>query len=187
MTADINETKLIEQAKSDPEAFGRLYQLYLEKVYTYIFYRTGNHHDAEDLTAKVFHRVLDHIARYNNRGIPFSVWLFRIAHNLVVNWYRDHHRKRLVNIEKLNLATDQHHNPPQIAEQTNEQELLLAAIRQLPLERQDLLALKFVEKMSNAEIGQIMGRSESSIKSLYHRTLVSLKEILAEHENVVKN
>ncbi len=185
-TAQIDEATLIEQAKTQPEAFGKLYELYLERVYTYIFYRTGNHYEAEDLTAKVFHRALNHIAQYKNRGVPFSVWLFRIAHNLVVNWYRDHKRQRLVDITKLELS-DPQHNPHQIAEQTNERELLQTAIRQLPTERQDLLMLKFVEKLSNVEIGQIMGKSESAIKSLYYRTLVSLKELLTEHENILRD
>jgi RNA polymerase sigma-70 factor (ECF subfamily) len=179
------EEQLIEQAKTDPEAFGRLYELYVEKIYNYIYYRLGNHHDAEDLTAKVFYRALNHIAHYNQKGVPFAAWLYRIAHNLVINWRRDHSRRQIVSLENLDLSGDKQEGPQQAAEQANERELLLAAIQRLPRERQELLVLKFVERMSNAEIGQVLGRSEGAIKSLYHRTLVSLKEILAEHENLV--
>lgn len=180
------EDKLVEQAKSDPEAFGQLYELYVEKIYNYIYYRIGNHHDAEDLTAKVFHRALNHISRYNNKGVPFAAWLYRIAHNLVANWHRDRNRRQVVALESANLTGDRRENPAHAAERTNERELLLAAIQKLPVERQALLTLKFVEKLSNAEIGHIMGRSEGAIKALYHRTLISLKELLAEHENLVK-
>ena len=93
----------------------------------------------------------------------------------------------MVGLENLDLSGDKQESPHHAAEQTNERELLLAAIQHLPRERQELLMLKFVERMSNAEIGRVMGRSEGAIKSLYHRTLVSLKELLAEHENLVKD
>ena len=187
MSNDRDEEQLIEQAKTDPEAFGRLYELYVEKIYNYIYYRLGNHHDAEDLTAKVFYRALNHIAHYNQKGVPFAAWLYRIAHNLVVNWHRDHSRRQMVGLENLDLSGDKQESPHHAAEQTNERELLLAAIQHLPRERQELLMLKFVERMSNAEIGRVLGRSEGAVKSLYHRTLVSLKELLAEHENLVKD
>lgn len=187
MSNDRDEEQLIEQAKTDPEAFGRLYELYVEKIYNYIYYRLGNHHDAEDLTAKVFYRALNHIAHYNHKGAPFAAWLYRIAHNLVVNWHRDHSRRQMVGLENLDLSGDKQESPHHAAEQTNERELLLAAIQHLPRERQELLMLKFVERMSNAEIGRVLGRSEGAVKSLYHRTLVSLKELLAEHENLVKD
>jgi RNA polymerase sigma-70 factor, ECF subfamily len=186
MTAEIvDEEQLVEQAKTNPEAFGKLYELYVEKIYNYVYYRIGNHHDAEDLTAKTFHRALNHIPNYNHKGIPFAAWLYRIAHNLIANWHRDHNRRQVVALEQVTLSSDRQEMPHHAAEQTNERELLLAAIQKLPSERQELLTLKFVEKMSNAEIGQVMGRSEGAIKSLYHRTLVSLKELLAEHENLV--
>jgi RNA polymerase sigma-70 factor (ECF subfamily) len=185
MTTNISEDQLIEQAKTDPDAFGQLYELYVDKIYNYIYYRLGNHHEAEDLTAKVFYRALNNIGRYNHKGAPFTAWLYRIAHNLVVNWHRDNQRRQVVALEHLDLSGATQENPLHAAEQSNEQEILLAAIQRLPRERQELLMLKFVEKMSNAEIGQVMGRSEGAIKSLYHRTLVSLKELLVEHENLI--
>lgn len=183
----IDENKLIEQAKNDPEAFGTLYELYVEKIYNYIYYRIGNHQDAEDLTAKVFHRALNHIPNYTNKGAPIAAWLYRIAHNLVANWHRDTKRRQVIALEQITLSGDKQSNPHQAAERNNEDELLLAAIQKLPPTRQELLTLKFVERMSNADIGVVMGRSEGAIKSLYHRTLVSLKKLMAEHENLVKD
>ncbi len=188
MTNDLNdEDQLVERAKTDPDAFGQIYEIYVERLYNYVYYRIGNHQDAEDLTAKVFHRALNHIPNYNNKGVPFAAWLYRIAHNLVANWHRDHKRRKVVALEQVTLSSNKQENPHHAAEQSNERELLLAAIQKLPPERQELLTLKFTERMSNAEIGHVMGRSEGAIKSLYHRTLVSLKELLAEHENLVKD
>lgn len=180
------EGLLIEQAKVDPEAFGKLYELYVERIFNYIYYRVGNRHDAEDLTAKVFYRALNHIPRYNHKGKPFAAWLYRIAHNLVANWHRDHSRRQEVGLDNLNLTGKKLEMPHHAAERADGAEILLEAIQQLPKERQQLLMLKFTERLSNAEIGEIMGRSEGAIKSLYHRTLVSLKDLLAEHENLVK-
>lgn len=175
-----DEVVLVEEAKTDPDAFGLLYERYVNKIYSYIYYRTGNHHDAEDLTAKVFHQALAHIPRYVHRGSPFSSWLYRIAHNLVANWHRDHGRRQVVSIDQLAVVGSQGDDGPfQQVVEGEQRDALLAAIRCLPPDRQQLLILKFVERLPNAEIGQTMGRSEGAIKSLYHRTLVALRRELA--------
>lgn len=175
---DEPEALLIEQAKSDPQAFGVLYQRYVERIYNYIFYRTGNQQEAEDLTAKTFHKALDHIARYDNRGVPFSAWLYRIAHNLVANWHRDGARRKELPLEHQVHVAPARGRPEQLAEATEEREALLDAIRRLPSDRQQLIVLKFTDALPNAQIGDIMGRSEGAIKSLYHRTLIALREDL---------
>jgi RNA polymerase sigma-70 factor (ECF subfamily) len=172
------EEILVERAKKDPAAFAILYERYVKKIYNYIYYRTSSHHDAEDLTARTFHQALGNIHRYVNRGVPFSAWLYRIAHNLLANWHRDRSRRQMISLDLLDLRTRRREAPDSIAEANEEREMLLAAIGRLPADRQQLLILKFAEELSNAEIGQIMGRSEGAIKSLYHRTLVSLREEL---------
>jgi RNA polymerase sigma-70 factor, ECF subfamily len=173
---ELEEGDLIDLAKTDPAAFGELYERYVKRIYNYIYYRTGNHHDAEDLTARVFARALQHIPTYVDRGLPFSAWLYRIAHNLVVNWHRDRGRRKLVPLDELVMSTLRSEAPERVTEHREEQDLLLIAIRNLPEERQQLLILKFVERLPNADIGEIMGRSEGAIKSLYHRTLLSLRD-----------
>ncbi len=173
-----NESQLVERAKFDPQAFGELYERYVDRIYNYIYYRIGNHHDAEDLTARTFFRALDHIDRYVDRGVPFSAWLYRIAHNLVANWHRDRSRHKTVSLDSLLRLPGPGDNPERTVERNEEQEALLAAIRRLPPDRQQLLILKFGERLSNAEIGRIMGRTEGAIKSLYHRTLIALREDL---------
>ncbi len=175
-----SEEALVERAKEDPEAFGVLYEKYVDKIYNYIFYRTADHYDAEDLTSKTFYKALDNIDRYVSRGVPFSAWLYRIAHNLVANWHRDRSRRKVISLDEVVIATKHKDAPPQWVEISEEREALLEAIRRLPPERQQLLILKFVEGMSNVQIGQIMGRSEGAIKSLYHRTLIALRQDLQQ-------
>ena len=173
------DTQLVEWAQAgDSTAFGELYTRYVQKIYNYVYYRTGNHHDAEDLTSRVFFRALGHIGHYDDRGVPFSAWLYRIAHNLVANWHRDRGRKQIVPLDETIVSGYPFHAPEALAESQEEEELLLRSIRELPPDRQQLLILKFVERLSNAEIGAIMNRTEGAIKSLYHRTLVALREEL---------
>jgi RNA polymerase sigma-70 factor (ECF subfamily) len=177
----VDEAALVEKAKTDPQAFGLLYEQYVDRIYNYIYYRTSNHHDAEDLTAKVFHQALKHIPRYVDRGAPFSSWLYRIAHNLVANWHRDQSRRKVVSLDRLALVTSSEEAGPfKRAAKGERRDALLSAIGRLPADRQQLLMLKFIECLPNKRIGQIMGRTEGAIKSLYHRTLVALRDDLGE-------
>ncbi len=176
------DTELVEWAKDDSRAFGELYERYVKKIYNYIYYRTGNHHDAEDLTSRVFFRALAHIRNYTDRGVPFSAWLYRIAHNLVANWHRDRGRQRVVPLDDYLASGLAFDAPEAAAEVSEEEQRLLESIQELPEERQQLLILKFVERLSNAEIGEIMDRTEGAIKSLYHRTLLSLRGILEDED-----
>ena len=177
-TADADDATLSRAIQGDQESFGAIYEQYVGRIYNYVYYRTGNHHDAEDLTARVFYRAIRSIGSYQDRGLPISAWLYRIAHNLVANWHRDRSRRPEILLdEAVNLhATGEH--PETSLVQNEEREYLLNIIRTLPAERQQLLILKFVDHLSNAEIGQIMGRTEGAVKSLYHRTLLSLREVL---------
>jgi len=170
----------VEQARRDPEAFGELYLRHVRSIYNYIFYRTGDPEEAEDLTSRVFLQALQHLPRFQERGLPFAAWLFRIAHNLVANWHRDRRRRPVVP-----LSENGHERAPDrveaLVERQEERERLLAAMQRLPPDRQQLLILKFAEGLSNAEIARIMGRTEGAIRVLYHRTLEALrKELLRE-------
>jgi RNA polymerase sigma-70 factor, ECF subfamily len=174
---DINDDMALAQAgEGSNEAFGVLYERYVSRIYNYIYYRTGNQADAEDLTARVFFRAMHHIKNYQNRGLPFSAWLYRIAHNLVANWHRDNSRRPEITLDEGMIVHHQgQEHPENVLLKSEERERLLRMIRRLPPDRQQLLILKFVEHQSNAEIGQIMGRTEGAVKSLYHRTLLSLR------------
>jgi RNA polymerase sigma-70 factor (ECF subfamily) len=174
------EEVLALASQGDRDAFGRLYEHYVERIFNYVYYRTGNSHDAEDLTARVFQRAMNHIVNYTDRGVPFSAWLYRIAHNLVANWHRDRSRKQEIPLDDLPILPMKGDHPERNLVRSQEEESLLRMIRKLPPERQNLLILKFVENMSNAEIGKIMGRSEGAVKSLYHRTLLALRDQLED-------
>ncbi len=179
MTEEIDDDAIIKKAiNGETVAFGILYERYVNRIYNYIYYRTGNVKEAEDLTSRVFQRAYRHIQNYTYRGVPFSAWLYRIAHNLVANWYRDRSRKKEVAIDERIPSDAQFDFPESNVEQDQEVEKLLKVIRKLPQERQQLIILKYVEGLSNAEIGIIMRRSEGAIKSLYHRTLSALRKEL---------
>lgn len=172
-----SESELISLATAgNADAFGMLYERYIGQIYNYIYYRTSNGKDAEDLCSRVFMRALHHIERYEDRGYPFSAWLYRIAHNLVINWYRDRDKA-----EEISLS--EQYPPPMMAgsveeriEKEDEKDALLRVIADLPEDRKELLILKHVEGLTNSEIGQIMDRTEGAIKALYHRTLESLRD-----------
>lgn len=177
LLADLEESEILMQAsQGDQDAFGQLYERYVERIFNYVYYRTGNVHDAEDITARVFFRALHHIKNYRDRGVPFSAWLYRIAHNLVANWHRDRSRKQEIPLNEVPTIRYKGDAPEQTLILTEERESLLVMIRNLSPDRQNLLILKFVEHLSNSEIGEIMGRSEGAVKSLYHRTLLALRD-----------
>lgn len=180
---DRSDSDLVELAKDDKDAFGELYERYVKKIYSYLYYRTGNQHDAEDLTARVFYRAMSHIETYTERGVPFQAWLYRIAHNLVANWHRDRGRRKVIPLDEFIVSGLRSDAPDKVAEDQEERDLLLNAVRRLPEERQQLLVLKFVDQLSNAEIGDIMERTEGAIKSLYHRTLIALRDDILMQQN----
>ena len=169
----------MKRAKQDPQEFGAIYERHVQKIYNYVYYRTGNEHDAEDLTARVFIRAMNHIPAYKQRGVPFSAWLYRIAHNLVANWHRDGQRRPTVPLDSHVSADTVQDQPEKVTESNEQTAQLLQAIRALPEDRQELLILKFVERLTNAEIARIMRRTEGAVKSLYNRTLMTLRKDLS--------
>lgn len=177
----IDESELIARAKRDPEAFAALYDRYVDKIYAYVVHRAGDPREAEDLTARTFQKALSKLPAYEDRGLPFGAWLYRIAHNLLANWYRDSGRYDQVPLEQLDLGAQAGELGPgdQAAERILRDEAVTQAIRRLDGDRQTLLVLKFNQGLSNAEIAEVLGRSEGAVKSLYHRTLLALREQLA--------
>ncbi len=175
-----SDIDLLLQARTDPNAFAVLYERYVDRIYAYFYYRTGNHDDAEELTSRFFHRLIERIHLFEDRGVPVSAWMYRIAHNMLANWLRDRSRHPEVSLDVVDSGHHQREHPEEVVMAREEQEMLLRMIQQLPPERQLLLYLKFVEGMPNAEIGKVLGRTEGAVKSLYHRTLVSLRRQLTK-------
>ena len=171
------ECELIRRAtEGDSDAFGKLYEKYVGKIYNYLYYKTSSQNQAEDLTSKVFLKALNHIEDYEDRGHPLSAWLYRIAHNLVVNWYRDKDKIEKSSLENEYPVPATHDRVEEQLQVSESKKDLLDIVRELPEDRQQVLILKFVEGLTNREIGEIMGRTEGAIKALYHRTLVSLRD-----------
>ncbi len=179
----IDEIELINHAKTDTEAFGLLYDRYVVRIYNYIYYRVSNVGDAEDLTAKVFFKALDNIGKYRHMGLPFSAWLYRIAHNQVANFHRDRSKVKEISIDDLVISDTARNPAPERALQiSEEQNALLRLVNDLSPQKRELIVLKFAHRLSNAEIGQVLGKSEGAIKSLYHRTLLELRDLVSEYD-----
>lgn len=172
------EARLVDDAKQDPDQFGVLYNRYADKVYAYVYNRVGNAQDSEDLTARTFYKAFLRLDTYEDRGFPFSAWLFRIAHNLVANWHRDHSKRRFLSLDRLWSHSRDDELPELKLEQAEKHGELWDAINRLPEDRRSLLIYKFSSRLSNVEIGRLMNKSESAIKSLYFRTLATLRNDL---------
>jgi RNA polymerase sigma-70 factor (ECF subfamily) len=173
------DADLVTLAKRDRSSFGLLYERYVDRVYTYLFYRTASVPDAEDLTARTFFHALSHIDDYEERGLPFAAWLFTIAHNLVANYHRDRSRRPTAPLESAGEPAG-----PSPFAAAEDAQAVRDLIGELPPERQHLILLKYAEGMSNAEIGRAMNRSEGAIKSLLSRTLAVLKRDLERRADV---
>ena len=167
------------RARSDREAFGILYERHVRKIYNYVYYRTGSVADAEDLTARTFFQALSNLHRYQVQGVPFSAWLFRIAHNLVANWHRDTGRHAATSTDGIVEVAADGRSPHDLAELAEERRELHEVIRRLAPDRQQLLILKYVHQMSTEEIAVIMGKSEGAVKALLHRTIERLRDELS--------
>jgi len=174
---------LVRRAKEEREAFEALYVKYLKKVYTYVYYRVGNVDDAEDITESVFLHAFIHLNRYQDRGIPFSAWLLRIAHNLVANWHRNSSRRRAVDLDSAEPLHDTMPTPEEVVERQDEISEIRDLLGTLSEERQQALILRYAEDMKHKEIGEVMGKSAGAVKVLIHRSLISLHRGLSEKED----
>jgi RNA polymerase sigma-70 factor, ECF subfamily len=183
-TRDTRDEELARRALTDRQAFSELYEAHARGVYRYLLSRTSDPAEAEELTSRTFLNALTRLHQFRGGGARFQSWLMSIAHNLLVNWYRD--RGRRPPIEALDAAeTVPADIPgPEASLEANERiGRVRAAISSLPPERQQVIALKYVDGRTNAEIGRIMGRTEGAIKALHHRTLRELQEGLADVED----
>jgi RNA polymerase sigma-70 factor (ECF subfamily) len=158
-------------------AFEELYRAHLRDVYSYAYYRVGNHHDAEDLTEQAFLQAYRHFerARRESNGRPLRPWLIRIAHNLASNYHRDRARRPEAALEAIEppahpLGTEQ------IVEGREELRLVMDRLERLSDDRRDALIMRFALGMSNREIARALGRTDGATKVLIHRAIKQLEE-----------
>ena len=165
----------VRAAQRDAKAFAALYRRYLDSVYSYAFYQLGDHHDAEDATARTFMAALRAIGSFRNEGASFRAWLFRIAHNTVANAHRTRARKRTEPMEAIPsepLAPDA--DPARLALRAEEDRRVRAALASLPEDRRQVVLLRFADGLSAREIGEVLDRSEGAVRVLLHRALKDL-------------
>jgi RNA polymerase sigma-70 factor, ECF subfamily len=173
-----DEINLVQRAQqNDSQALAEIYEAYFDKIYRYIAMRIRNEMEAEDLTQQVFMKLLQSISSFKNQGVPFSSWVFRIAHNQVVDFLRQQNRKSTVDIEGLPLP-DTADDPQHIMEQEYDIQELKKAMQHLTESQQEVLSLRFTGEMPIAQCAQIMGKSEGAIKALQHSAVQALRKAL---------
>jgi RNA polymerase sigma-70 factor (ECF subfamily) len=182
MTGTEEEQARAAKARLD-EQFTRLYKAHLRDVYSYSYYRVGNHHDAEDLTEQTFLQAYRHYERAlrESQGRPLRPWLIRIAHNLAANYYRDRSRRPQTPLEDAGPLT-MPHTTEGIVEDREELGRILTCVQQLPNDRREALIMRFALGMDNQEIARALGRTDGATKVLIHRALRQLEDLVKTAE-----
>ena len=177
---DDKEAALIARAiEGKAEAFGHLYDRYLERIYRHIYYRVGNVSDSQDLAQEVFLRAWRAIPHYRSMGRPFVAWLFTIAHNLVKDHYR--RRKGTLPLEELNEEAFPT-QPDKEAEAYADKDEIRRCLVYLSTEQQQVLCLRFIDDLDYHEVASIMGKKEGTIRVLQHRALAQLRQIMEQEK-----
>jgi RNA polymerase sigma-70 factor, ECF subfamily len=164
--------------------FTELYRSHLRDVYSYSYYRVGNHHDAEDLTEQTFLQAYRHFERAQREsdGRPLRPWLIRIAHNLAANYYRDRSRRPQTQLEDAAVVSAPH-TTADLAEGRQELRDVLDGVSRLPEDRREVLIMRFALGMDNREIARAIDRSEGATKVLIHRAIKQLEQGLKEDDD----
>lgn len=170
---------LVDRAKSyDTEAFGELYDIYFDKIFAFVYYKIGKRFEAEDIAGQVFLKALENISNFEWRGAPFSAWLFRIASNLVTDYYRSGKYETVDIEEHQNIEIEDGLAPEESAIRELDREELMKAIKTLTDEQQQVIAMRFFAGMTNEEVAQAIDKNVGAIKALQHRAIGALGKIL---------
>jgi len=181
------EKRQIEEAKKDPEKFLPLYDKYAEQIYRYIARRTGNNHDtAHDILSQTFLDALSHIKEFTWQGFPFSSWLYKIAHNNVIKYYKKSEKTRYSPIEEARNVSDINQNIEEKIESSITQKQVQEMMQKLEEEEREIIRLKFFEGVSNIEIADIMGLSVTNVGVKVFRVLKKAKTMLPSKHDLKK-
>ena len=181
-----DEAELVKRAiKRDSAAFGTLYEVHLDRIYRYVFYRVGSTSEAEDLTEQVFLKAWEAIDRYEPRGAPFAAWLYRLAHNLVVDHYRG--KRATTSLDEVSEADDVGVDVMEAVEGRLEVDEVRAALAKLNPDYQQMIVLRFVEGLSHAEAAKIIGKSEGAARVIQHRALQALARAIEDRTDAVRD
>ncbi len=174
-----SESQLIQRAKQgDQAALSELYNLHVDRIYQYVRYRIGNEQTAEDITAEVFLRAIESLGHYDDQGAPFIAWLYRIAYARVVDFWRRGKRQQTAPLDDPLLNNNLVSTDEAIDIDFLQHQSLRNALKQLTDDQQNVIILKFMQNMSNAEIAQIVGKTEGAVKALQRRALEALARLL---------
>ncbi len=173
------------KAKLDAD-FSDLYRAHLKDVYSYSYYRVGNHHDAEDLTEQTFLQAYRHFerAQRESNGRPLRPWLIRIAHNLAANYYRDRSRKPQTALDDAGPIAAAH-TTETLVEHRDDLARILDCVEDLPDDRREALIMRFALGMDNREIARALGRTDGATKVLLHRAIRQLEGLVKKAEGPV--
>ncbi len=175
-----DEADFVRRVKAFQEdAWDELYDAYFPKMYRYLFVHVGNRDVAEELAAQVFEQACKGIHRYHYRGVPLSSWLYRVAHNVMVDWMRRHSRNPEVPVLGDIVGADD-------TERIETRDELARAMRSLTREQRQVLVLRHIEGHSAASAGEIMGKKENAIRALEFRALASLRRAMSRNERTGK-
>lgn len=173
----IEEDLVSRAVKGDGEAFTQLYEEHFDKVYRYIYLRLGDQAESEDLTQDVFMKALEAISSYKWRSLPFASWLFRIAHNKVIDYLRKQGNVEKVAVEDVTLSAES--DPLLIAERNIEIERLVEGVKNLSPAQREVISLRFGAELSIAEVAKVLGKSPGTVKALQYNGIAALKNMLA--------
>ena len=179
----VDEPQLVSQAKTgDSDAFGKLYDSYLERIYRFVYFRVEDQQTAEDITSQVFLKAWENLGRFQIGGAPFLAWLYTIAHNAVIDYYRT--RKVTAALDDVRLSDPGHAEFVENGiDSAVEMESIKTALSTLTDDQRQVLLLKFIDEMSNEEIARYLGKREGAIRALQMRGLKALAKRLAEKIN----
>jgi len=174
------EEKLIREAKQGKtESFSKLYDHYLAPIYRFIYLKVNQRETVEDLTHEVFLNAWQNIRSYRLQGFPFSSWLYQIARNRIIDYYRT--RKNHVSLENIDPDIVKTAGSVELAlDQEFSLEKITAAIRNLGDDQQDVLLMRFIEDLPHQEIAQILEKSEGAVRLIQHRALNELKKLFKD-------
>lgn len=170
------------RARADPRAFAVLYDHFFARVYNYTRYRVHDSQTADDLTAQIFERVLRYLTTYRPQQGPFGAWLFAIARSVVSNHHRAQNRWRWLSWDRLREQPSESIAPESALEQRDQQARLLQAVATLDQREQDIIALRFASGLTNRQIADLTGLSDSNVGVILHRALRKLRHQLQSHE-----
>lgn len=183
MVSDANKNpelhNLVQKAcDGDETAFGQIYDLYFEKVYRFVFYRVNHKEAAEDLVSETFIRVWNKLSEINGPE-SFNGWVYQIARNLVIDYYRS--RKVVIDLNDLENVLVYEDNILDKTDLQYQQKTFLDALKKLTADQQLVIKLKFIDELDNDEIAKILDKSEGAIRVIQHRAVAELKNLLNNH------